>query len=231
MSSHAAYRTTTASPSEHPAARLKRRDLERVTLRVIHRGRGYQSSVFLVEIDGQQAAVKDVSQTPRAFRLLVAPWLLKREARALQALRDVPFVPQFFGRVDRHAIAMQYIEGTPIADFKMGELPAEVFPRVQAAIDAIHARGVSHGDLKRRSNLLVTPQNDIMLIDFAAATIGKRRFRPFSNWLQGQMARIDDKSLPRIKKFAAPELMTEEDRFKLENPTGLERWARKLLNR
>lgn len=230
MSTHAAAETL-ESAQNHPAARLKRRDLERLTTRVIHRGRGYQSSVFLVEIDGQRAAVKDVSQTPRAFRLLVAPWLLAREARALKSLRGVPQVPQFYGRVDRHAFAMQYVEGTPLADFKTGELAPDVFPRVQAAIDAIHARNVSHCDLKRRSNLLLTPQGDIFLIDFAAAVIGKRRFRPLMNRLQSQMARIDDKSVPRLKKFVAPELLTDEDRYKLENPTALERWARKWLKR
>jgi len=49
--------------------------------------------------------------------------------------------------------------------------------------------------------------------------------------LQREAARVDDKSVPRLKKFVAPELLTADDRHKLENPTGLERWARRLLNR
>jgi hypothetical protein len=78
---------------------------------------------------------------------------------------------------------------------------------------------------------LVTPAKQVYLIDFAAATIGNRPLRFFSNWLQKKMAEIDDKSLPRIKKFAAPELMTEADWDQLNNKTGLEKLARKLLNR
>jgi hypothetical protein len=45
------------------------------------------------------------------------------------------------------------------------------------------------------------------------------------------MAEIDDKSLAKIKKFAAPELLTEDDLYKLNTKTGLEKLARKLLKR
>ena len=94
----------------------------------------------------------------------------------------------------------------------------------------MHARGVAHGDLKRRSNLLLTPDGKIYLIDFAASLVSAP-FSPLKNWLQKQLALVDDKSLPRLKKFVAPELLTDDDRSKLETPTALERWARKLLNR
>jgi hypothetical protein len=70
----------------------------------------------------------------------------------------------------------------------------------------------------------------VYLIDFAAALIG-RKWRPVVSWLQRHMAEVDDKSVPRLKKFVAPELLTEEDRARLENPTTLEKWARRLLNR
>jgi predicted Ser/Thr protein kinase len=223
--------TDSHSQVQHPASKLRRRDLKRYTTRIIHQGRGYQSTVYLVEIEGQRAAVKDFSGTPPLFRRWVAPYLVRRELRALQHLQGVPGVPQFYGSLDRLAFAMEYIEGTPIAQFSIGELAPEVFPRVQNVIDGIHQRGVAHGDLKRRSNLILTPQGEIYLIDFAAATIGGRPFHPFANWLQKQMAAIDDKALPRLKRFVAPELLTEADQQKLDNPTTLEKLARRLLNR
>jgi predicted Ser/Thr protein kinase len=215
----------------HPAAKLTRRDIQPHTVRVIHQGRGVQSSVYLVEIEGQRAAVKDYANAKTWFKTLVAPFLLRREWRALRALDGVPGVPRAYGRPDRYALTMEFIEGTPLDTFHKGELAPEIFPRVQAAIDAIHARGVSHGDLKRRSNLLLTKAGEIYLIDFAAAIVGNRPLHPFATWLQKQMAMVDDKSMPRLKKFVAPELLTDEDRRKLDNPTTLERWARKLLNR
>ncbi|HEX8833238.1 MAG TPA: RIO1 family regulatory kinase/ATPase, partial [Abditibacteriaceae bacterium] len=146
-------------------------------------------------------------------------------------LEGVPGVPTVYGRPDAQSMAMEYIEGTPISTFGMGEIAPEIFPRVQHVINAIHERGVSHCDLKRRSNLLLTDDGEVYLIDFAAAVVGQRPLRPFMNWLQKQMALVDDKSVPRLKKFVAPELLTDEDRAKLENPTSLEKWARKLFNR
>lgn len=222
---------------QHPAASLTRSEIAKYTRRVIHQGRGYQSTVTLLEFPATSgeaerlAVVKDFATTPPAFRRLIAPLLVGREIRALKHLRSTPGVPEFYGRIDKLAFAMEYIEGTPIATFSLGELPAEVFPRVQKVIDEIHARGVAHCDLKRRTNLILTPEGEVYLIDFAAAIIGNRPLHPFSNWLQKQMVEVDNKSLPRLKKFVAPDLLTEEDRQKLENPTKLEKWARKLFNR
>jgi predicted Ser/Thr protein kinase len=210
---------------------MNRRDLKARAVRVVHQGKGYQSSVYEVDWNGTRAAVKDFSATPLLFRLFVAPWLIRRETRALRWLNGTPGVPRYLGRVDRLAFALEFVEGTPLDRYAKGELPAEVFPKVQAAIDAIHARGVSHCDLKRRSNLLLTPDGEIYLIDFAAAVIGRRPLHPFANWLQREMARVDDKSMPRLKKFVSPELLTPEDKNKLETPTGLEKLARKLLKR
>ncbi len=211
--------------------RISRRDLDGKARRVVHQGRGFQSSVYEADWNGERAAVKDFSKTPPFFRFFVASFLVKREVAALKALNGTPGVPRFFGQIDRLAFALEFIEGTPLDKFALGELPAAIFPKVQAAIDAIHQKGVSHCDLKRRSNLLLTPGGEVFLIDFAAAVIGKRPFHPFANWLQKQMAEIDDKSVPRLKKFVAPELLTDADRFKLENPTRLEKLARRLLNR
>jgi len=215
----------------NPFANLSRRNLKDHTKRTIHSGRGFQSSVYLVEMNGARAAVKDYSRAPIHFRRWIAPILIGREVKALRALVNTPGVPQLYKKIDRLAFAMEFIEGTPIADFEAGALDVEVFPRVQKVIDAIHAKGVSHCDLKRRSNLIVTQDKEIYLVDFAAAVVGRKPLRFFNNWFQKKMAEIDDKSLPRIKKFAAPETMTQDDWDKLNNKTFLEKLARKLLNR
>lgn len=182
-------------------------------------------------MNGAIAAVKDYSKAPMQFRRWIAPILIGREVKALRALDGTPGVPHLYKKLDRLAFAMEFVEGTPVADFEEGTLDPAVFPRVQNVIDEIHRKGVSHCDLKRRSNLIVTKDKQIYLVDFAAAVVGRKPLRPFNNWFQKKMAEIDDKSLPRIKKFAAPELMTAEDWDKLNNKTFLEKLARKLLNR
>lgn len=211
---------------------MNRAAFKNAIIRTIHQGKGYQSSVYEVTWpDGTRAAVKDFSKTPPLFRTMVAPFLVRRETAALRWLNGTPGVPRFLGTVDRLAFALEYVEGRPLDKYHKGELPDWVFPKVQAAIDAMHERGVSHCDLKRRSNLLLTPEGEVFLIDFAAAVIGGRPLHPFANWLQKEMARVDDKSVPRLKNFVAPELLTEEDRRKLATPTGLEKLAKRLLKR
>ena len=210
---------------------LSRRAMEEATVGFLHEGRNCQSTIRVLEIAGQRAVAKDYARTPPFFRRFVAPFLLNREERALRFLAGTVGVPQVFARIDRQALVLELIEGKPIDHFQNGELAPEVFARVQEVIDRIHARGVAHGDLKRRGNLMVTPQGEVFLIDFAASLIGKRALRPVVNWLQREVARVDDKCVPRLKMKAAPELMTDDDRRKLETPTKLERWARRYLNR
>jgi predicted Ser/Thr protein kinase len=215
----------------HPISKLCRADIEKNVVRVIHQGKGLQSSVYLVEVGGQLAAVKDFAGTPPRFREFMAPLMVCREVDVLRLLDGTPGVPRCFGRVDRYAFAMEFIEGTPIADFPAGVLAPEVLDKVRAVIDAIHARGVSHGDLKRRSNVLVTPDGRVYLIDFAAALVGNRRLNFFVNWLQKRMAEVDNRALLKMKKFAMPDLMTEDNWDRLNTPTTLERWVKKILNR
>jgi predicted Ser/Thr protein kinase len=207
---------------------MNRRQYQQHIIRPIHEGRGFQSSVYLVECQGEQLAVKDFALSPKWFRRFIAPVLVKREVRALRHLNGTRGIPRFAGRVDRLAFAMQFIEGTPISTFGRGELAPEVFPRIAEVVAGMHARGVAHGDLKRRSNLILSSDGSVWIIDFAASVVARG---PISRRLMQAVAEVDDKSLPRLKRFVAPELLTEEDKWKLDNPTKLERWAKKLLGR
>ncbi len=207
---------------------MTRQEFSTKIIRAIHVGKGLQSSVYEVDWNGARGAVKDFSKLPPLFRFFIAPILVKREVKALQHLDGTPGIPRFLGQIDRLAFAIEFIEGRPISSIHKGQMPPEVFPRMAIVVAAMHARGVAHGDLKRRSNLLLTPQNEVFIIDFAASIVARG---PISTQLMRAVAEVDDKSLPRLKKFVAPELLTAEDTWKLENPTKLEKWVRKLLGR
>lgn len=207
---------------------MNRLELENSKKRAIHVGRGFQSSVWEVEWQGERAAVKDFGATPFWFKTLVAPFLVSREVRALRHLNGTRGVPRFFGKVDRLAFAIEFIEGKPLAQFHPGEVSAAQIEKIAAAIARIHEKGVAHGDLKRRSNLIIAPDGEVWILDFAAAIIARG---PISKKLMRAVAEVDEKSLPRLKKLVAPELLTDEDKRKLENPTRLEKWARRLLGR
>ena len=207
---------------------VSRRELASRTVRPLHVGSGLQSSVYLVEADGQLWAVKDFSGAPANFRRFVAPILVARECKALRHLAGVPGIPRFGGKLDALAFATQFIAAKPLDMYHKGEVKEPIFERIEAVIAAMHARGVAHGDLKRRSNILIAPNNEVYLIDFAAAIVARG---PLSTKLMRALARVDEKSVPRLKAKVAPESLTDADRWKLANPTTLERWARRLLGR
>src|SRR5690606_14173099 len=135
---------------------LSRAIIKSAPRQLLHQGHGVAASIYRVEIEGQQIAIKDFEGTPPMFRALIAPYLVRRETRALQRLQGVPGVPIFYGRIDRLAFALELVEGKPVSELSKKELTEEMFIRIQQTIDGIHERKVSHGDLKRRTNFLVT---------------------------------------------------------------------------
>jgi len=210
---------------------LSRSIIESAPRKILHQGGGVGASIFLIETEGRKIAIKDFYNTPLLFKNLIAPYLIHREIRALQRLQGVTGVPQFYGRLDRFAFALEYVEGKPISELAAEELTQEIFDQVQQAIDGIHERHVSHGDLKRRTNFIVMPDSRVIVVDYASAVIGGRWWRPVTNWIQLQMAQIDNKAVAKIKKLGAPDLMTQQEWDLLNQPTSLEKWAKKLLKR
>ena len=102
---------------------------------------------------------------------------LLREARLASHLNH-PHIAAIYDlgeEEDRAYIVMEYVEGLPLADLiPEGGMPGEQVQRYAAQIaDALayaHEHGTIHGDLKG-SNILVTPEGDVKLLDFG---LGRR---------------------------------------------------------
>ncbi len=96
-------------------------------------------------------------------------WLRKLNHPHIAAIYDL-------GEEDGRAyIAMEYVEGLPLADLiPEGGMPLEQVERYAAqiagALAFAHQQGVIHGDLKG-SNIIVTPEGNIKLLDFG---LGRR---------------------------------------------------------
>ncbi|HMD84293.1 MAG TPA: serine/threonine-protein kinase [Terriglobia bacterium] len=102
---------------------------------------------------------------------------LLREARLASQLNH-PHIAAIYdlGEEDGRAyIAMEYVEGLPLADLiPEGGMPQEQVERyavqISGALAFAHEQGVIHGDLKG-SNIIVTPEGNIKLLDFG---LGRR---------------------------------------------------------
>ncbi len=138
-------------------------------VKVLHEGKSRNPDVFLVETPAGLCVVKDFSPRSSFVRGVIGPWLIDREIRAYRALATHPAVPRFLGRIDRMAFAVEYRPGERMSRRLRGHVPGDFLSRLQGAIALMHRLGVVHLDLRHRSNVLLGPDGDPILIDFASA--------------------------------------------------------------
>jgi len=187
---------------------------------VIVSGQGGKADVFGVTIDGARLLVKDFA--PRALWARILGRLqIAREAAAYEQLAGVSGVPAFVGRIDASALAIEWVDGERLAfaEIRPADAPALV-AKLRAILDAIHARGVVHNDLRGRENVLLRHDGNLAVVDFAASL----RLRPgglahtaFFRFF----AMADEAAFLKWKGMIAPGSYTVEDRAFLAR---FERW-------
>jgi hypothetical protein len=168
--------TRTSSAETPPAAARppRRAALASTTERVLNRGGWSNPDVLLVRHEGGLIVVKDFAPRSAWVRLVLARWLSAREGRAWLALLGHPAVPRYLGRIDPLAFAVAYRPGATLFSAR-GEPVAESFLReLEEAVAEMHRRGVVHGDLSNRTNVLRDEAGHAVLIDFGSALV----FRP-----------------------------------------------------
>lgn len=200
--------------------KLTRAALRSLPRRSLHQSRNWsKADVFLVEWpagSGIEVVVKDLSSAPLWFRLLAGRAFLRREVRALRALREVEGVPNLIARVDADALAMQKLEGRALSGLGEEKLGAQVLERIEGLLGAAHARGVTHCDL-HASNVLVDASGQASLIDWATASVYGARARGFKRWTFEEWRALDRRSLAKLKVSHAPQLLSHDERDLLVN--------------
>ena len=205
---------------------LTREDIARHAVRTLHQGVRAQADTFLVAVNGEQGVVKDYGRTRGLFRHVLARYLMAREAKALGRAQGAPGVPRFYGQPDPWSLTLAFVEGRPASGFEPGTVPPEFFDHLRETVDALHARGVLHCDLKRFSNILVTPDWQPWLVDFAGAILRGRWWNLLSRALWHWYQVDDYKAIIKLKRSVAPELVTEQEIAFLEHRGRLERFVR-----
>ncbi len=130
-------------------------------------GSGYQASVHLYATTAGDVVVK----TPHRGGPLAGLWraLLKREQAVYGRLGGIPGIPRSFGLVG-DGLALEYVAGPSLREYeaRIGDRDA-FFAKLLATLKAMHAAGVAHGDLKRKDNIIVGPDERPYLVDFGIA--------------------------------------------------------------
>ncbi len=147
--------------------------------------------------------------TPIIRRVVTAaPWwsrplgwiLAKREIAALRAVKGIVGTPQLIA-TDAHGLIRSWTEGVPLHLARPAR--AEWYRDAERLLRAFRRAGITHNDLAKPQNWLMTPEGRAAVIDFQLASRHKRR-----GALYRLMAYEDFRHLLKQKRAFAPHLMT-----------------------
>jgi len=166
-----------------------------------------RAEIRLEQWDGRRVVVKDFGVGTWALRL-IGLVLMAREWRAHRRLVGVPGIPACLRR-ERWRLTFECVEGAPIPLADPEALTPEYFARLYDLVREMHARGVAHGDLKSRNNVLVDINGLPAVVDFSAAfTLGRN---PVEALIVPYLKEDDLRAIGKTKLRSAPHLLTAEE--------------------
>lgn len=198
---------------------LDRAALASAPRELLSRGSRFKPAVHRIDDATQAWVVKDVREVPAWSRPL-ARWLMRREWKVLEALAGVPGVPVLGPQIDRDAFAMELLPGAPLHAQAFEAAPDALAADLRRIVDAMHARGVFHLDLRQRQNLLVDGET-LYVVDFGAAW----RPRGPVRWLLGGIfGWIDRQAVLKYVARHAPDRLTRDEARAVLRYLRFRRW-------
>lgn len=188
-------------------------------------GRGYQAIVRRVSSSAGELVVK--SPHPNPFLAWFGRRAIRREARVYDRLEGVGGVPRSLGLANSEHLVLEHVEG-PTLKQAQGELldRNRFFARLLDTIQLMHAAGVAHGDLKRKENTLVGPDESPRIIDFGIACLLRQPPRGLNRKRFELMRQMDLNAWIKLKYGPRPDGLPPEHAA-LHKPLPIERWARR----
>ncbi len=186
-----------------------------------------QGTLLHYQYDGLDLIVK--TAMGKGLVLKTRQKTLLREFGAYKRMEGLRGVPECYGLLDGRYLVIEFIRGTPYRQAEWSDRE-RWFADFLEILQSIHDRGVSHGDLKSKSNIFVTEDEKPCIIDFGTTFLHKPGFRPLNNWLFKYGKRLDINAWVKHKYHGRYADASEEDR-ELLNYGRIEYIARKISGR
>jgi serine/threonine protein kinase len=130
-------------------------------------GAGYQATTSLHDSSLGKVVVKTALR-----RTLFGRSGILREHETYRRLAGIAGIPKMHGMLGDSALILEYVEGDSLRKHEATLRDRDAFfAQLLRTIEAMHAAGVAHCDLKRKDNTLVGPDEVPYLIDFGVACI------------------------------------------------------------
>lgn len=169
----------------------------------------HQSSLRLLEHDGRLYIIKaPLGHWPMRW---ITRRLLRHEYRVYRLLEGMAGVPRCYGLVKNRYLVLEHVDGQAYRHAAISDRE-KYFARLLEIIRQLHARGIGHGDLKNKDNLLVVNGAEPYILDFGIAIVSKRGFRPLNRYLFRLAQRLDLNAWVKHKYQRRIENISEADR-------------------
>ena len=171
-------------------------------------------SVSLEHTAGGQVVLRDTGAARPGLGPL-ARSLARREARALARLAGLAGTPRLIA-FDGTRLRREWIAGEPMQRARPTD--AVYYREALALLRRLHRRGVTHNDLAKETNWIVTDCGLPALVDFQLAVVHRRRGKAFRS-----LAREDVRHLLKHKRTYRGHALTVRQRQVLATPSP---WSR-----
>jgi predicted Ser/Thr protein kinase len=189
-------------------------------------GHSNQAEVRRFQVEGLDLAIK--MPKGRGLAWAARRVSLEREYSTYQRLAGLAGFPRCLGFVDRTWLVLEYVEAIPFRQARL--IDRELFfQRLLTSIQAMHARGVAHGDLKRKDNLLVIEPDQPVILDLGTAALSRAGFHPIRNRLFRYICQTDLNAWVKLK-YDGYQDIPASDQVYLKR-SGLERLLGRLRRR
>lgn len=135
---------------------------------LLNRGRYANADVWRVETEAGPVVRKDFRPRSWLIRLTIGRFFTWREVHFLQRLTDAEGVPQNVRRINAFCCEERYYPSRVLRTC-VPPPPLTFFQKLEAMVKEFHRRGVAHLDLRNARNILVTNDNEPMVLDWQSA--------------------------------------------------------------
>jgi hypothetical protein len=199
-----------------------RDEFENAISTVLRSQRRRNADLFVVHTPASAMVVKDFSGKSWWTRFL-GRMQIAHECRAYEWLGDTPGVPRFYGRIDRHALAVEKVEVTQLTyaanRYSDGHRHLE---NLTSVLKEFRSRGFIHLDLRGRRNVMLRSDGEILVLDLAGAVW----LKPESLWFRLLLPLIranDRNTLFKWKVLLTPDRLTSREKASLRRFRRLQR--------
>lgn len=169
---------------------------------------------FIVRVSGMGTEMAVKIPAGRGMTRWLFTAALQREYRAYQRVAGIEGFANCFGLYQGRFLALEYLHAKPLKQVDPPDR-RHFFNQLLRLIERMHARGVSHGDLKSRHNVLVSADGNPIIIDLGTAVVRRKGWHPINHRLFDYMCRIDRNSWIKLK-YRGYDTIDEADRHLLD---------------